>query len=183
MDTKEKIITGDSTMESVMIAYPGARRALFRQYHIGGCSSCGFKMDETLGDICDRNNNLDVGEVLAGIQSSHKADLKILIEPKALADERESNPKLKLLDIRTREEFDAVKLEGSIHMTRDLMQEILGKWDPEEPFVIIDHQGQQSMDAAAYFIGHDIKNVRCLRGGIDAWSVEVDDSAPRYEFA
>ena len=114
---------------------------------------------------------------------SHKADSKILIEPKVLAEEIESNPNLKLLDIRTREEFEAVKLEGSIHMTRDLMQEILGKWDPEEPFVIIDHQGQQSMDAAAYFIGHDIKNVRCLRGGIDAWSVEVDDSAPRYEFA
>jgi len=183
MDTKEKIITGDSTMESVMIAYPGARRALFRQYHIGGCSSCGFKMNETLGDICGRNNNLDVDEVLAEIQLSHKADSKILIEPKVLAEEIESNPNLKLLDIRTREEFEAVKLEGSIHMTRDLMQEILGKWDPEEPFVIIDHQGQQSMDAAAYFIGHDIKNVRCLRGGIDAWSVEVDDSAPRYEFA
>ena len=84
MDTKEKIITGDSTMESVMIAYPGARRALFRQYHIGGCSSCGFKMDETLGDICGRNNNLDVDEVLAEIQSSHKADSKILIEPRCL---------------------------------------------------------------------------------------------------
>ncbi len=68
-------------------------------------------------------------------------------------------------------------------MTRDLMQEILGKWDPEAPFVIIDHQGQQSMDAAAYFLGHDIKNVRCLRGGIDAWSLEADDSALRYEFS
>ena len=166
-----------------MIAYPGARRALFRQYHIGGCSSCGFKMDETLGGICDRNNNLDVVEVLADIQSSHEADLTILIEPMSLAEEKESNPSLKLLDIRTQEEFDAVKLEGSIHMTRDLMQEILGKWNPEEPFVIIDHQGQQAMDAAAYFLGHDFKSVRCLSGGIDAWSLEVDDSVSRYEFA
>ena len=170
-------------MEEVLSAYPGARRALFRQYHIGGCSSCGFKMDETLSDICDRNNNLGVAAVLAKIKSSHEADLTILIEPMSLAEEKESNPSLKLLDIRTQEEFDAVKLEGSIHMTRDLMQEILGKWNPEEPFVIIDHQGQQSMDAAAYFLGHDIKNVRCLRGGIDAWSLEADDSAPRYEFA
>ena len=170
-------------MEEVLSAYPGARRALFRQYHIGGCSSCGFKMDETLGDICDRNNNLDVAAVLAEIQSSHEADLTILIEPMSLAEEKKSNPSLKLLDIRTQEEFDAVKLEGSIHMTRDLMQEILGKWNPKEPFVIIDHQGQQAMDAAAYFLGHDFKNVRCLRGGIDAWSLEVDDSVSRYEFA
>ena len=168
-------------MEEVLSAYSGARRALFRQYHIGGCSSCGFKMDETLGDICDRNNNLDVVAVLAEIQSSHEADLKILIEPEALAEEKESNPNLKLLDIRTQEEFDAVKLEGSIHMTRDLMQEILGKWNPAEVVVIIDHQGQQAMDAAAYFLGHDFKNVRCLRGGIDAWSLEVDDSVPLYK--
>ena len=81
MDTKEKTISGASTMEEVLTAYPGARRALFRQYHIGGCSSCGFKMDETLGDICDRNNNLDVAAVLAEINSSHEADLKILIKP------------------------------------------------------------------------------------------------------
>ena len=140
-------------------------------------------MDETLGDICDRNNNLDVTAVLAEIKSSHEADLKILIEPEVLAEEKQSNPKLKLLDIRTQEEFDAVKLEGSIHMTRDLMQEILGKWNPAEAFVIIDHQGQQAMDAAAYFLGHDFKNVRCLRGGIDAWALEVDDSVSRYEFA
>ena len=58
-------INADSAMEEVLVVFPGARRALFRKYHIGGCSSCGFKMDETLGDICDRNNNLDVGEGLA----------------------------------------------------------------------------------------------------------------------
>ena len=121
--------------------------------------------------------------MLAEIKSSHEADLIILIEPMSLAEEKESNPNLKLLDIRTQEEFDAVKLEGSIHMTRDLMQEILGKWNPAEAFVIIDHQGQQAMDAAAYFLGHDFKNVRCLRGGIDAWSLEVDDSVSRYEFS
>ena len=28
------------------------------------------------------------------------------------------------------------------------------------------------MDAAAYFQGHGFENVKSLRGGIDAWSVE-----------
>jgi len=28
-----------------------------------------------------------------------------------------------------------------------------------------------------------LKNVRCLRGGLDAWSLEVDESVPRYEFS
>ena len=90
---------------------------------------------------------------------------------------------MKLLDVRTQEEFDAARIEGAIHMTRELMQEIMGKWEPEEMFVIVDHQGQQGLDAAAYFLGHGLKQVRCLRGGIDAWSLEVDNSVPRYEFS
>jgi rhodanese-related sulfurtransferase len=46
--------------------------------------------------------------------------------------------------------------------------------------VIIDHQGKQGLDAAAYFMGHGLQNVRCLRGGIDAWSQEVDPKVRRY---
>ena len=176
-------ISVDSAMEEVLTVFPGARRALFRKYHIGGCSSCGFKMDETLGGVCERNNDLDVTEVLAEIQSSHAADQKILVEPEALRNELATTPDLKLLDVRSREEFDAARIEGATHMTRDLMQEIMGKWDSETPFVIIDHQGQQGLDAAAYYLGHGLKNVRCLRGGIDAWSLEVDESVPRYEFS
>tara|TARA_Y100000589_G_C27077381_1_gene598088 strand:- start:558 stop:1106 length:549 start_codon:yes stop_codon:yes gene_type:complete len=176
-------INSDSTMEQVLMEYPGARRALFRKYHIGGCSSCGFQMDETLGSVCERNNALEVTEVLAEIQESHVADEKIYIEPKALKAKLEETPGLKLLDVRTQEEFDAARIEGAIHMTRDLMQEIMGKWEPEEMFVIVDHQGQQGLDAAAYFLGHGLKQVRCLRGGIDAWSQEVDNSVLRYEFS
>ena len=37
------------------------------------------------------------------------------------------------------------------------------------------------MDAAAYFSGHGFSNVMALRGGIDAWSGEVDPNLPRYE--
>ena len=36
------------------------------------------------------------------------------------------------------------------------------------------------MDAAAYFQGHGFTNVKSLRGGIDAWSAEVDPKLPRY---
>jgi rhodanese-related sulfurtransferase len=46
--------------------------------------------------------------------------------------------------------------------------------------VIYDHKGARSMDAAAYFQGHGCQNVKSLRGGIDAWSAEVDSSLPRY---
>ncbi|GIT04618.1 MAG: hypothetical protein CM1200mP29_00290 [Verrucomicrobiota bacterium] len=48
-------ITGDSPMQAVLQVFPGAQRALFRKYHIGGCSSCGFQPEETLARVCERN--------------------------------------------------------------------------------------------------------------------------------
>src|SRR2546423_10957917 len=79
--TATENITPHSTMAEVLEAYPGAQRALFRRYHIGGCSSCAFQPAETLAQVCQRNNALDVEEVLAHIRTSHEQDAKIFIEP------------------------------------------------------------------------------------------------------
>ena len=49
------------------------------------------------------------------------------------------------------------------------------------PLVVVDHQGKNGLDATAYFMGHGLQNVRCLRGGIDAWSQEVDPKVRRYK--
>lgn len=170
-----------SPMQDVLAEFPGAQRALFRRYHIGGCSSCGFQPTETLTELCARNGNLDVGEVIAHIQESHAADQKILIDAKELAEWQKREPSLKILDIRTREEHEAARIEGSILFTQELLQEMLGRWDRNAAVVICDHLGKKSMDAAAYFAGHGFTNVRALRGGVDAWSREVDPKVPRYE--
>jgi rhodanese-related sulfurtransferase len=169
-----------STMQQVLEKFPGAQRALFRRYHIGGCSSCGFQPGETLEQLCARNNNLNVAEVIEQIASSHAQDARILIAPQELAHLRKENPSLRLLDVRTREEYDAVHIEGAILMSQETMQEILARWPRQECFIIYDHQGRQGLDAAAYFLGHGFENVRCLRGGIDAWAQEVDTKMPRY---
>jgi len=169
------------TMRELLQHYPGAQRALFRRYHIGGCSSCGFQPDETLEGVCARNNSLPVGEVVEHILASHEADLKTQLTPAELAAALKSDPEAKLVDIRTREEYDAVHIDGAIFFTQELMQEILMKWDRRALLAIIDHQGARSMDAAAYFAGHGFENVRAVRGGIDAWSQEIDPNLPRYE--
>lgn len=168
-------------MRDVLNVFPGAQRALFRRYHIGGCSSCGFSPEETLEQLCARNNNLDVNEVLAHIKSSHGQDAKVFIAPKELAEWRQQDSSVRLVDIRSREEFEAVHIDGSVLLSQDTMRQILGDGSNTRPLVVIDHQGKQSLDAAAYFMGHGLQNVRCLRGGIDAWSQEVDKNLRRYQ--
>jgi rhodanese-related sulfurtransferase len=168
-------------MSSVLEAFPGAQRALFRRYHIGGCSSCGFRAAETLAQVCQRNGNLDVAEVLAHIQSSHEQDAKIFVEPKELAELREQDPSMRLVDVRSREEFEAVHIEGSTLLSQDVMRQIMADGTNTKPLVVVDHQGKTGLDAAAYFLGHGLQNVRCLRGGIDAWAQEVETTMRRYK--
>jgi len=167
-------------MQELLASFPGAQRALFRRYHIGGCSQCGFQPTETLEQVCERNGGLNVDEVLTHIRTSHEQDAKIMIEPKELAEWLKRDKTVRLLDVRSREEFEAVHIEGSILMSQPLTQEIMAEGTNSRPLVVVDHQGKQGLDAAAYFMGHGLTNVRCLRGGIDAWSREVDTGMRRY---
>ena len=173
-------IEPEMTMKELLLRYPGAQRALFRRYHIGGCSSCGFQPAETLAGVCARNENLNVDEVIEHILQSDAADRAMQIEPQELAARLAAQEAIYLLDVRTQEEFDAVKLPGAHFFTQEFMQEILGQWSREQLLVIYDHLGARSMDAAAFFQGHGFTNVTSLRGGIDAWSAEVDPKLPRY---
>src|SRR5206468_11365785 len=92
---------------------PGAQRARFRRYHIGGCSSCGFRPDETLAQVCQRNGELKVDEVIAHIHASHEHDRQMEITPADLAERRQRGEPVRLLDIRTREEWNATHLDGA----------------------------------------------------------------------
>lgn len=169
------------TMGELVQAFPGAQRALFRAYHIGGCSSCGFRPDETLAEVCVRNNNLAPEEVIATLNSAKEEDDRMQIDPKEAA-ELVKTGKAKILDVRSREEWDAVHIPESTFFTQELMHEV-GGWPREELIIFVCHHGTRSMDAAAYFAGHGLENARSLRGGIDAWSCDVDSSLPRYELA
>ncbi|HUD47363.1 MAG TPA: rhodanese-like domain-containing protein [Candidatus Baltobacteraceae bacterium] len=171
-------IDSGAAMKRVLEVFPGAQRALFRRYHIGGCASCAFQPDETLEALCARNA-LNADEVIEHIKTSHQQDEELQISPGELAALTQAGP-VRLVDVRAREEFEATHLDGALLLSQPVMQEILGHWPRKDLMVIYDHRGQQSLDAAAYFIGQGFGNVRCLRGGIDAWSREIDAKIPRY---
>jgi rhodanese-related sulfurtransferase len=171
-------IDPQTTMTRVLEIFPGAQRALFRRYHIGGCASCAFQPGETLAGLCARSS-LDVAEVIGHLQSSHQQDEELQISTGELATLRKAGS-VRLVDVRSREEFEAARIEGAVLLSQPVMQDILGHWPREDLMVIYDHRGRQSLDAAAYFTGQGFRNVRCLRGGIDAWSREADAQIPRY---
>jgi rhodanese-related sulfurtransferase len=175
------VIEPGITMQELVSQFPGAQRALFRSYHIGGCSSCGFRPDETLAEVCARNENLPVDQVIESLKAAQEADDRMQVYVSEAAELVKAG-KAKLVDVRTREEYDAVHIDGSIFMTQELMHQ-LGGWDKDQQIIFVCHHGIRSLDAAAYFAGHGLENVRSMRGGIDAWSCEIDPNLPRYELA
>jgi len=174
------LLKPDMTMSEVLRHYPGAQRSLFARYHIGGCSSCAFSPTETLAELCARNDSLSVQEVMDHIRDSHSADVRLQITPRELAELRTTRPEVTLLDVRTREEHEAVCLPGSKLLTQEMIQSLMATADKTAPLIIYDHTGSRSLDAVAYFIGHGFTEAKGLAGGIDAYSAEVDPSLPRY---
>ncbi|MDA0811752.1 MAG: rhodanese-like domain-containing protein [Verrucomicrobia bacterium] len=172
-------LSGATTMADLLVAYPGAQRALFARYHIGGCQSCGFQPTETLAEVCARNEDLPIDEVIAHVKASHDSDAKIQVTALELAEMLKAG-EVKLLDVRTREEYEAVKLPGSEMMSESMLQQIFDTWDKAALIVVYDHSGKRSMDAAAYLLGHGFANTKSLVGGIDGYSKEVDPTIPRY---
>jgi rhodanese-related sulfurtransferase len=171
-----------STMQEVLDAYPSAQRALFRQYHIGGCHSCGYEPTEVLEDVAAKHNISDINEVLDFILEADRLDQKMRITPEETAQAMKGPNAPKLIDVRTPNEWAMAHIEGSQLIDEELAQQIY-KWPKDTAMVFLCHTGQRSMDAAAYFAGHGYVNAKSMTGGIDQWSVTVDKNVPRYEIA
>ncbi len=174
-------LSGETTMGEILQQYPGAKRNLFAKYHIGGCQSCSYSDEESLAGVCERNEDIPVDDVIQHIVSAHEADSKILLEPIELKESLSEESPPRLLDMRTREEYEAVKLPEAELFSNDLLQEIFGNENKERVIVLYDHTGDRVLDPAAYLIGHGFKNTRALRGGIDAYAQEADTDIPRYK--
>lgn len=86
-----------------------------------------------------------------------------------------------LLDVRTAEERAVATIEPSVHIGLD---EFLRRVPQEVPrdadIVVYCHVGGRSAQATMWLTANGWERARNLSGGIDAWSLEVDPSVPRY---
>jgi len=173
-----KDLSGAWTMQQVTSVFPSAQRALFQKYHVGGCSSCGFQPADTLAAVAV-SHGLDVNELVEHIRRSAEMEVNLEITPRETAALLMGG-KIKLLDVRTPEEYAIASVRGSTLVDQALAQEIMQNWPKETAIVTMCHHGMRSLDAAAYLRGHGFANAKSMSGGIDAWALEIDSSVPRY---
>ena len=178
-ETKTKEISGKSTMQEILEAYPAAKETLFQRYHVGGCSSCGYAPTDTLDQVLAGKGVLDLEEAIAHIKRSQETMDKLQIAPKELQKLLEER-RVKLVDVRTDEERRLAYIEGDVLATQELEQEIMEKWPKDTAIVLYCHKGERSLQAATSLSSQGFTNVKSLKGGIDAWSDQVDSLLPRY---
>jgi molybdopterin/thiamine biosynthesis adenylyltransferase/rhodanese-related sulfurtransferase len=95
---------------------------------------------------------------------------------------RESGEEFLLLDVREPQEYETARIEGSLLIPlgqiESRLDEIAG-WK-RSPIVVHCHHGPRSARACQILKASGFEQVENMAGGIEAWSVTVDPSVPRY---
>jgi len=114
--------------------------------------------------------SIDNPNAPAPIEQISPADLKAL---------RDAGESFELLDVRTPGERAIAQIEGSRLLDQALHDELMLK-DRHTALVFQCHHGMRSQAAAEYFQRAGFRRLYNLQGGIEAWSLQVDPSVPRY---
>lgn len=89
--------------------------------------------------------------------------------------------KVRLIDVREPWEYATARIGGSVLMPMgDVPSRAHVELDPDERIVVLCHHGMRSMNVAVWLRNQGFEQAQSLRGGIDAWSAEVDPSVGRY---
>lgn len=89
---------------------------------------------------------------------------------------------IRLIDCREEDEFAICRIEGADLMPLSRFAEEAPRRLQSEtlPIVVYCHHGMRSLQATNFLRNQGIEKVWSLNGGIDRWSLEIDESVPRY---
>ena len=102
------------------------------------------------------------------------------IEAAELKQALDAGEAIVVVDVREGWEHALGHLPNAVHIPVREIPARLPELDPERAYVFYCHHGVRSMNAAVALSQRGFRNVRSLRGGIDAWSAEIDPTVPRY---
>jgi len=103
------------------------------------------------------------------------------IDPSEAARKLKAEPeKVLLLDVREPYERELAVIEPSLHIPMGEIPSRAEEIPRDRELIVYCHGGGRSMVVASFLEGQGFEAVENLTGGIDAWSVKVDHSVPRY---
>ena len=118
-------------------------------------------------------------EAFCGIGAEPSYD-GLEISAQDLKNEWSRNPELVVIDVREPREWEITHIEGARLIPLGELPDRLAELDGHQEIVTHCHHGARSLKALEILKAAGFAKVRSLRGGIDAWAVNVDRSLPRY---
>ena len=97
-----------------------------------------------------------------------------------LSSRLKDDPGLRLIDVREPHEREISNLEGSELIPFGQFAARLNELDSAEELVIFCKAGTRSTRALEILVSAGFKKVKNLKGGINAWAIDVDPSLPIY---
>jgi adenylyltransferase/sulfurtransferase len=102
------------------------------------------------------------------------------MEPAELAGRLGRGEALVILDVREPWEFDLACLPNSTLVPLSTIPSAVHRLERDAEYVVLCHHGMRSEMAANFMRAQGFPRVHNLLGGIDAWSLQVDHTVPRY---
>lgn len=97
---------------------------------------------------------------------------------------KEDAASMALVDCREADECAIAMIEGALHIPLgdipSRLSEIEALEDEGREVIVYCHSGVRSMHAAVFLRKEGVESARSMAGGIDAWSLLVDQDVPRY---
>jgi len=174
------VITENSSLEEIVKLYPSAILFLEKKYSV---KELPHPSTINLKNL-SKEYSLPPPQILfMEIQlhgTSQSVEEITALEAQSLL---KTDPLLRVLDVRENWERSFGSIPHSQILTDNLFSEALQNWSKDSAIIFYCHFGVRSRDAAHEFAKNGFTKVYVIRGGIDAWSSQVDTTIPRYSGA
>ena len=95
-----------------------------------------------------------------------------------------ADPELQLIDVREPSEIQLAKVDGFVNLPLSdfarWADTIHSQFEADKETIVMCHHGVRSAQMCMWLAQQGFTNLKNLTGGIDAYSVVVDRSVPRY---
>lgn len=110
-------------------------------------------------------------------------DVPFEITPEAVRERLDAGEPLHLIDVREPQEHSIARIAGSELIPLRTIPAALGKMQADAKqatLIVFCHHGVRSLNAVHWLREQGVEACQSMAGGIDAWSLTVDPSVPRY---
>jgi adenylyltransferase/sulfurtransferase len=143
-----------------------------------GCPLCGEH--PTIHELVDYAQFCGVAPPTAAGADDHAAASEWDVSVRDVRDRLGRGDDFVLLDVREPHEWEIAHIDGATLLPLSELPSRMHELDSAREIVLHCHHGVRSMRALEALRGAGFRKLRNVRGGIDAWSREVDPSVPRY---